>query len=382
MSEQPRPAQHPTLHLRQSPKRILVTALCPIGDTFFLTPALIQVRRRFPAARITALAFPSNAAVLDDASMVDELRLTSEIAPGPAPWRYLQMIWWLAHEECDLLVNFSYAGAILTLAAGMRVPRLGMYYPPLFAFFGNHEAAYRARHAVDHYFKAIEPLIPTPTNPDERAPTFRLTQADRAAARRLLRTREIAPGAPLITLHVGGDGFNGRKRWAPERFAEVASHLIEQYDAQILLVGGKVDIPMVEATLAAMPEPQRAHAHPLAGQTSLKETGALIEASALFIGNDSSPLHIAAAVGTPAIGIFGPSDWNHFAPVGHAGYQSKALHSDLPCSPCFHFVANDPLWKQNFCYSYACLKAISSQQVFETATGLLRERVGEPATAR
>ncbi len=64
--------------------------------------------------------------------------------------------------------------------------------------------------------------------------------------------------------------------------------------------------------------------------------------------------------------------------MGGNGYRSAVIHSDLLCSPCFRFVGNDPLWKQNFCYSYACLKAISSQRVLDAATELLRERAGAP----
>ena len=122
----------------------------------------------------------------------------------------------------------------------------------------------------------------------------------------------------------------------------------------------------------------------LAGETSLKVTGALIEASSLFIGNDSSPLHIAAAVGAPAIGIYGPSDWQEFHPVTPPGYRGRLLHSDLPCSPCFRFIGNDPLWKVNPCYSFACLKAIGANRVLEAAVELLEppavQRDPEPAS--
>ena len=123
----------------------------------------------------------------------------------------------------------------------------------------------------------------------------------------------------------------------------------------------------------------------LTGKTSLKVTGALIEAYALFIGNDSSPLHIAAAVGTPSVGVFGPSDWQEFLPVGRPGYRGVTLHSDLPCAPCFRFVGNAPLWQVNTCYSFACLKAIDTRQVLEAAVALLQESLVtedfEPAPA-
>lgn len=364
----------PTFHMRREPQRILVTALCPIGDTLFLTPALAALRRRFPQAQITALVYPSNAGILDGNTDVDARLLAPERGTAPVALRYLRAVWRLAHEHYDLIVNFSAAGSITSALAALRAPRLGLHMPPFWMLIGNHSAEYRARHAIDHYFKAIEPLIPIPTDPDERVPRLALAPADRVAARELLRAEGVPAGKPLVTLHVGGDGYNGRKRWAPDRFAEVARRLIARFDCHILLVGGAVDLPMSEETarlIGQTPDEAR-HVHLLIGRSSLKVTGALIAASALFIGNDSSPLHIAAAMRTPAVGIFGPSDWNEFYPVGGLDYRSRLLHSDLPCYPCFRFVGNDPLWYRNPCYTYACLKAIQPQDVFDAAVELLR----------
>ncbi|MBF6591559.1 MAG: glycosyltransferase family 9 protein, partial [Ktedonobacterales bacterium] len=146
-------------------------------------------------------------------------------------------------------------------------------------------------------------------------------------------------------------------------------HLIERCDAAVLLIGGKDDLPLAEETAALSPHGMTI----LAGRTSLKVTAALIEQSTLFIGNDSGPLHIAAAVGTPAVGIFGPSDWQQFQPVGKQGYRQRVIHSDLPCSPCFRFVGSDPWWYRNPCYSRACLEAISPQSVIAAAVELLEE---------
>ncbi|MEO7000954.1 MAG: glycosyltransferase family 9 protein [Ktedonobacterales bacterium] len=355
-------------HLRREPQSILVAALCPIGDTLFLTPALAQLRRRFAGARILALVSPSNAGILDGNPDVDGLLLTPERGAGPEWRRFLHGVRHLSREHFDLIINFSAAGDIVTALAGLRAPRLSLQMPPFWMLVGAHTQEYRARHAIDHYFKAIEPLIPIPTDPDERTPRFYLNSDERAQAHELLEGLDIAPGETLVTMHVGGDGYNGRKQWAPDRFATVAAHLIERYRARILLIGGKVDIPLAQEMAALLPD---GSAHMLAGATSLKVTGALIDASTLFVGNDSSPLHIAAAVNTPAIGIYGPSDWREFSPVGRTGYRSKLVHSSLPCYPCFRFVGNDAFWYHNPCYTYACLKAIPPEEVIASVEELL-----------
>lgn len=359
--------RRPMYDLIREPERILVTAICPIGDTLFLTPALARLRSRFPDARIRALVTAANEGILADNPDVDERVVFPERGEELEATRFARSVRQLSQERFDLIVNFSAAGSIVTTLAGLRAPRLGLDMPPLWGLMGARTEPYRRRHAIDHYLRVIEPVATLPRTPEARAPRFFLTGESRRSARELLLADGIKPSDVIVTMHVGGDGFDGRKRWAPERFARVANYLVERFDAHIVLVGGKADIPMTNATAALI----RRNVRSLTGKTSLKVTGALIEASALFIGNDSSPLHIAAAVGTPSVGVYGPSDWTEFHPVGRPGYRSQILHANLPCAPCFRFVGNAPLWQVNTCYSYACLKAIDARRVMEAAVELL-----------
>ena len=367
--------------LPTEPERILVTALCPIADTLFLTPALARLRERFPRARISVVVTASNEGVLTDNPAVDERILFRERSDETEATRFARGVLRLGQERPDLIVNFSAAGAIVTALAGLRAPRLGLDMPPLWGLVGSHADAYRRRHAIDHYFKAIEPVVAPPLTAEARAPRLYLTGENRRAARELLAQGSVKPSDIIVTMHVGGDGFDGRKRWAPQRFARVANYLVERFNAHIVLVGGNADLPMSAATAALI----RHNVRSLVGKTSLKVTAALIETSTLFIGNDSSPLHIAAAVGTPSVGVYGPSDLQEFHPVGRPGYRGAALHSDLPCAPCFRFVGNTPLWQVNTCYSYACLKAIDTRRVLEAAVELLQNSLVtedfEPAPA-
>lgn len=356
--------------LPQDPRDILVMALCPIGDTLFLTPALALLRRRFPQAAITAVVTVKNQGILRDNPDIDHVLTVTDPPALKAQQAFWAGVRTLGHLTPDLIINFSTGGSIMARLAGLRAPSLGLQYPPYFVAIGSAaDPDYRDRHAVDHYFKVIEPLAPTPDDPAERVPRFRLTPESRTRARALLREAKIGPSDMIVTMHTGGDGFNGRKRWATERFATLASGLIARYNARIVLVGGPPDIPMSRAVAALVEGP----VVDLSGKTTLVETGALIEASALFTGNDSSPLHIAAAVGTPSIGVYGPSDWREFSPVGGPGYRGRVLHAELSCSPCFHFVGNDSPLKVNTCYTFRCLKSIPAVDALAAAAELLAE---------
>jgi lipopolysaccharide heptosyltransferase II len=354
------------------PAHILVSLLLPIGDTLFATPALAALRRRFPWAKITVLVSRSNAGILRDNPSFDHMIVLDANTAERKMWNLARSISELRQNKYDLILNLSPLGKIVLMMAGLNQKPLHVDMPALWWLIGGHSESYRSRHAVDQYLQVIEPILDTPLTEEERQPKLYLTAKDRSAARRKLRDWGLSPANLLITMHVGGEGFNGRKRWAPIRFAQVANHLIERFDAHVLLIGGKEDQPLCEEVAARVPR-NATNLTSVAGQTSLKESAALIEMSALFIGNDSCPLHIAAAVGTPAVGIFGPSNHEQFRPIGRKSYRQRTIHSDLPCSPCFHFIGNDAPWIPNTCYTFACLKAITAEQVVQAAVELLQD---------
>ena len=353
------------------PSHILVSLLLPIGDTLLATPALAALRRRFRWATITAMVSHSNAGILRDNPNVDQLVFVAERGAESKMRRFARGLSDLRQRKFDLVITFSPVSSIVLRMAGHYRRPLRVEMPMLWWLLGGHSSKYRSRHAVDHYLQAVLPTLDEPLSEEDRQPRIYLTGHDRTAARGLLREAGLSPANLLIAMHVGGDGFEGRKRWAPRRFAAVANHLIERFDAHILLLGGKDDEALCDE-VAALVKPGKATI--MAGRTSLKETAALIEMSAMFIGNDSCPLHIAAAVNTPAVGIFGPSNIQQFQPIGRRNYRQRIVHSDLPCAPCFHFIGNGAPWVPNTCHSMACLKAITPEMVAQAAVELLHEQ--------
>ncbi len=341
------------------PRHILVSLLSPIGDTLLATPALAALRRRYPDASLTVIVSASNAGILEGNPDVTDRILVPHPGKGAPLLRFAQAMHRLnqTRDKYDLVVSLSAASSFVTLVSGLSANQYKLQSPPMWWLVGGHSAEYRARHTIDQYLLTIAPLVSPPRSDDDRVPRLYLTLQDRSAARRLLRAHGLAPTKLLIAMHV----------------ADVANTLIERFDAHVVLIGGKVDVPLAEKTAALIPH----GATVLAGSTPLKVTAALIEEATLFIGNDSAPLHMAAAVGTPSVGIFGPSDWNEFHPVGKTGYQHRVVHSNLACSPCFRFLGNDAPWIPNTCYSRACLKAITPQQVMDAATELLAQRDAE-----
>ena len=357
------------------PRKILATLLCPLGDTLLATPAVYALRKRFPSAQIVALTNRGNAGMLDGNPDLDAMVTVNPPGAGLEWARVARVLHQLRREQFDLIVNFSVLGQVLTSVSGTS-KHIDFPMPRYWWLRSTRDEKFVSGHAIDRYLDvAHQAGAPIPAETAERTPRLYLSGKDRAAARSILRKAGITPHDVVVTMHPGGEGFQRRKQWSTDRFAQVARGLIAQYQAKIVIVGGPTDKPLAEAIAAQLP------VAPLdtTGMTTLKQTAALIEASTLFIGNDSCPLHMAGAVGTAAIGIFGPSNIQQFHPVGRPGFRFIAAHHDLPCSPCFHFVGNRPPWQVNLCYSRRCLKTIPAEDVLSSAHELLQDHAREAA---
>ena len=131
---------------------------------------------------------------------------------------------------------------------------------------------------------------------------------------------------PLVGVHASG----GReiKQWPPEGFGEVAARLARERGATVVLTGSAADRPLVEIVRRA------AASHPvidLAGSLDLLTLGAVLQQLDVYITGDTGPMHLAAALGTPVVAVFGPSEPVRYAPRDE---RHRIVRIDLPCSPC------------------------------------------------
>ena len=162
--------------------------------------------------------------------------------------------------------------------------------------------------------------IPTPT----QTTIFSVTAEDKKWTSNFLAAHQIDKERPLIAIHPGSP--IPLKRWIPERYAELADWLIARKRAQILFVGVEDEIPIITEIQAGM----RAQSVNIAGKTTLIQLASILHTCNVFIGNDSGPMHLAAAVGTQTIGLYGPGDPTRFGP---AGVQCQTIRR-LDCPPC------------------------------------------------
>jgi 3-deoxy-D-manno-octulosonic-acid transferase/heptosyltransferase-1 len=194
-----------------------------------------------------------------------------------------------------------------------------------------------------------------------------------------IRTRDVVYGLPVSPEHrrrmrtlvgappLSGDGplvaFNPGAKWAtklwdPARFARLADRMVRERRIRPVFTGGAADRPMVAGILAGMTAP----AVNLAGRTTLMELAALYAGCDLVVTTDTGPMHLAAAVDTPVVALFGPTaPWR----TGPYGDRHRVVRADLSCSPCF----------QRRCETRRCMDRITVDAVFTAAVGVLSPAV-------
>jgi ADP-heptose:LPS heptosyltransferase len=152
------------------------------------------------------------------------------------------------------------------------------------------------------------------------------------------------------------------KSWPPDRWAAVAKLINNRWGVRPIITGSPAERPLI----ATIVERSDGAAIDFAGQIDLGALAALYRAANLVIAMDSGPLHLASAVGTPVVGIYGPAGEDEFGPVAPAG-RIQTVHADLPCRPCRTMI-DPPCGART---EPACLLAITPGQVVAAASAML-----------
>jgi lipopolysaccharide heptosyltransferase II len=310
-----------------SPRRILLLRLERIGDLLMALPAMADVRAAAPAAQIDLVVGSWNADIaraIEPVNRVQALdaRWLSREGDGLGMRSLIRAARRWRMADYDLAINFepdirsnlllAAAGAAWT--AGYRSGGGGALLDLALDYDPRAHTTDNARRLVAAAFGKAGREQPPPTLivPED---------AHANAARRL----SLARGA-LIGLHVSG----GRpiKQWDPERFAEVARRLLAGGEATIVLTGSAGDRPLVERVKQQLPN---TGVIDVAGHVDLLTLAGILTRLDVLITGDTGPMHLATAVGTPVVAVFGPSDPARYRPRGRF---DRIVRVDLPCAPC------------------------------------------------
>jgi heptosyltransferase I len=368
---------------RRDFSKILLIKLSAVGDVVHTLPVLNKLRRRYPNAQIDWLVTPAIGELLRHHPALNTVIDFPRDASAP-PWAwsalssYARLAAKLRPTGYDLAIDLHCQSrtAFLALAAGAPV-RIGFdkERPGVWAnsrtvtddfrkhawqgaregawLFYTHRVPLRTMdvHVIDHY-QSIGALLGFDSSPTDFS--FRIPPAAHDRIDSLLRAHNIAGTRPVI---VAPRGNWETKSWPDEKSAEVARHFLS-YGHTVVLVGAPRERAVGENIARLAPG-----VVDLTGETTLSELAALISRAAICIAHDSGPMHLAVALGRPAVALFGPSD-----PVWAGPYHrdDAVVRADLPCSPCY-------LRRLKNCgHAHACMEDLPAQAVIERAEGVLR----------
>ncbi len=337
------------LHLPKN--RILVVATTALGDTLWATPAIENIRASFPNATIAVLTSPIGMEIFKNNPRIDKLFLLKE----PMLFSFYPLWKTLYREKFDTVLLFhasqrlvlplcSLLGASRIVGtAGINKGLDSLLTDPLPNIF-QHEIVRRLAIAETIGAATVSQTLAFFLQPEERS---LLSLGSR----------------PWIAIHPGSkDGF---KRWPAENFAELGRLLKESIPScEILITGNASEKQLMEETASRIPGAQLYET-----KSTLRSFASLLEQMDLLISNDTGPVHLACALGTPVIALYSSTDPRLCGP--HLAKNAIALYKKATCTPCLKRKCRTPF----------CFLQFGAQEVLNAALNLLEKQRAESKCA-
>lgn len=357
-----------------APQRILIVKFGALGDILMATPLLTALRQAYPAAHLTWLVEDKNVQAIDANPFIDEVMLW-----GSGQWSLLRSTrprnWiknrfglrWLVSlsrlrrrlkHRFDTVITFHPEQWQFLLDAASPDVSIGVFQSP-----GeqkrNHTSRYTKAyteafppHQIDMYLLPLGALGLPP--PADKQMVMGYTAEDAEAAERLLREGGIDPGFVVLAPKTTWES----KCWPEDNWTGLGDALA-QARKQVVLIGSESEAEAARRIASGM----QARPAMLAGKLTFREAAALIARASLVISSDSGPMHVAAALGTPYVALFGPTPPSRWAPPGDLG---RVLLHPLPCSPCGEQVCRNPPESRML-----CLRLLTVPEVLSAALSAL-----------
>lgn len=342
-------------------KSILIIKMSSLGDVILASPTAKAIKEIEPKSFIGWLVEDRNYGVLRKNPFIDAIFIWDRTFKG-----FIKILTNIRRYKWDLCLDLQglFKSAIFSALSGAK-KRLALerVEPGSHIFYTDSLPNIHFLHAIENYLlcvyytffkyqnfdieflqKAINWLRKKTGN---MKPTIYLDECDRAVAKEI-----FVDDSSLIALCPGTTWAS--KKWLPKRWARVGDKLTEM-GYKVVFLGAKADIPTVKEIRGFM----KMQAIDLTGKTSLREAAGIMERARLVIAVDSGAMHLATAVGTPLIALFGPTDPRMQGPYGTS---HKVIYKSLNCSPC----------RRRNCKKIKCMESISEDEVLELVDEILQ----------
>jgi heptosyltransferase-2 len=351
-------------------RRVLVMSPNWLGDAVMALPAIADLRRAYPDARLIVAARSAVAGVFRLTPMVDDvvvLGWRGQLFRRRALQEDLARLRSVQADIALLLPN-AFSAAWMTRRAGL--PERWGYATDLRRPLLSRAVATpkRSVHQAEYYQHLVRELG-IATGP--REPALLVPREASEEARALLVARGWDAVRPLVSIAPGA-AYGTAKRWLPGHYARLVTSLVQTEGAQCVLVGSAGDAETTSWIRGLVPDSARAQVIDLAGATTLATLAGVMVASRAFVSNDSGAMHVASAVGVPVAALFGPTREYETAPLPRAGARAEVLIHNVWCRPCM--LRECPI-------DHRCMKGLMPERVFACVSELMsnpESRVPDP----
>ena len=355
---------------RAHPNRILLIRPDHLGDVLLTSPAIHALKNANPQLEIHALVGPWSADVIANFPEVD-LVLTLAF-PGFSRTAKISFRspYQLAVATAARLRRIGYGsviilrpdhwwGALVAQLAGIP-ERIGYGLPDVAPYLTK-AVTHNHEHAVVQNLRLFNKWIPT-TKTDDLVNEFMVHENDQAYIKGYLSAWGVSQDKSIFCIHPGTG--TAVKHWTEAGWAQVADILTEQLDAQVVFTGSANELALVQRIVGYMKQ----SAIIMAGDTRVNQLAALFQRAKVVLGPDSGPLHLAVAVKTPTVTLFGPADPIEFGPWG-SPQKHIALTSDIGCRPCRVID-----WTGDDLANHPCVREIAIARVLDAARRVVQNR--------
>jgi heptosyltransferase-2 len=340
-------------------KRVLVKEVNWLGDLVLSLPALRVLRAAFPGATLSVLVRQELAGFFDGIHWIDEV-IPYILRRGIRGWTdQRKIIAAVRAHRFDLAVIFpnSFRSALWAMLAG--VPRRAGYATGgrgfLLTDYTVPTESAKKGHQRFYWLEMVRDTLALPTAvPDGLSARLEVSQQSLVRMKAWLVSHRRKHDAPLIAISAAA-AYGPAKEWPPHHYAELIDSLAELAGAECVLLG----TPAERSKCHKIASMSRAGALLAAGDTGVAELKALLSLCNGFAGNDSGAMHLAAAVGIPAVGIFGST---HPASTGPVGPKAAVIYHSVHCSPCLERTCRFG--------HYQCLRGVTPAEVAGALTQL------------
>ncbi len=335
--------------------RILVSRLRFIGDIVLTTPVLEALRNKFPECEIDYLGDSNGVKLLEQSPNLNKI-IPYDFSRSEVK-EQLRIGLLLRRRKYDVTLDLfgNPRSAIVTRLSGAKM-RIGGRFGWRAKMYTHPIVVKERLTSIAFHLKYLQPLG---VEESYRQPRIFLTDAEVVEARRVLSSLGIDTAVPLVGLHIGATW--PAKVWPPENFARLSDLIVERLGARVLVTYGPADLQYYQK-FAATARTEFAALPP----GGLRQLAATITRCNVYVSNDASPMHIAAAVGTPTIGIFGPGEPDIWFPydreLGHV-----ALKKDVDCCHADYCRLTGEEYMR-------CMKLITPEEVMENVDRILKEK--------